>query len=135
MQRGGDQARGESIIGLARQLITGAVALGRLEVEQGRQEVGEMLATTRSGAVRIGIGLAFLILALIALVVFLVLLIAALTGVPGWIIAAILFIVFLAIGGPLAWVGARRIRIGPPERTMASVREDIAWAKRLLRRD
>ena len=30
--------------------------------------------------------------------------------------------------------GIRRVRIGPPEQTIASVKEDIAWAKRLLRR-
>ncbi len=30
--------------------------------------------------------------------------------------------------------GIKQIRIGPPEETIAAVKEDITWAKRLLKR-
>jgi uncharacterized membrane protein YqjE len=127
-------ARGESIVALARQLIGGMVGLAKMEVGHGRQEIGAMLATTRGGAVLIGIGVAFLLLALIGFVAFVVLGIAALSGLPSWLVALIAFVVFALIAGSLAYSGIRRIRIGPPEETIASVKEDIAWAKRLLRR-
>ncbi|MFN2483874.1 MAG: phage holin family protein [Candidatus Limnocylindria bacterium] len=127
-------AGGESIVGLARQIIGGLVGLARTEIRHGRQEIGAMLATTRGAAIRIGIGLAFVILAVIGFVAFLVLGIAALTGLPSWLVALIAFVVFALVAGLLAYSGIRRIRIGPPEETIASVKEDIAWAKRLLRR-
>lgn len=134
MARSGSSG-GESIVGLARQLVGGLVGLAKIEVRHGRQEIGAMLATTKGAAIRIGIGLAFLILALIAFVAFIVLGIAALTGLPSWLIALIAFVVFALVAGLLAYSGIRRIRVGPPEETIASVKEDIAWAKRLLKRD
>ena len=128
------QGRGESIFGLAKQLIGGFVGLARLEVAHARAEVGEMLATTRGGAIRIGIGLALLLLAVVAFVVFVILGLAALTPLPDWVIALIVFVVFGLLGGFFAFRGLKRIRVGPPEETIASVKEDIEWAKRLLRR-
>ncbi|MDQ3881166.1 MAG: phage holin family protein [Chloroflexota bacterium] len=133
MTRNG-RARGESILGHARELVGGLVGLARMEVQHGRREIGAMLATTRGAAIRIGIGVAFLILALIAFVSFVVLGIAALTGLPSWLVALIAFVVFALVAGFLAYSGVRRVRLGPPEETIASVKEDIAWAKRLLRR-
>lgn len=127
--------RSESVFGLGRQLISGVVTLARTEVLHGRQEMAEMLASTRAGAIRIGIGVALLLLALIAFVGFAILGISTLTGLPGWLVALILFIVFGLLAGILAYSGIRGIRVGPPSETIASVREDIAWAKRLLRRD
>ena len=125
----------ESLFGLAKQLLGGGVRLARLEVQQGRQEVAEMLRETRGGAIRLGIAAAFGLLTLIALVAFLVLGLAALTGLPPWLIALIVVLVFAAIAGLLAWQGIRKIKVGPPQQTIASVKEDIEWAKRLLRRD
>ena len=128
-------AGGESIVGLAKQLVGGFVGLAKTEVRHGRQEIGAMLSTTKGGVIRIAIGAAFVLLALIALVAFIVLGIAALTGLPAWLIALIAFVAFALIGVIFAATGARRIRLGPPEETIASVKEDISWAKRLLRRD
>ena len=49
--------------------------------------------------------------------------------------AVFVLVVQVAIVPLLAVRGVRRIRIGPPEETIASVKEDVAWAKsRLLRR-
>jgi uncharacterized membrane protein YqjE len=124
-----------SILALARQLVGGIVQLAKLELTHGRQEIGEMIGETRSGLILIGIAVAFVFVAIITLVVTVILATAALLSfLPAWLVALIYLVVFLAIAGLLAWRGIRRIRIGPPEQTIASVKEDIAWAKRLLRR-
>jgi uncharacterized membrane protein YqjE len=54
---------------------------------------------------------------------------------PAWYTAIFVFIVELALGGLFIVNGVRRIRFGPPEETIASVKEDLAWAKRLLKRE
>ncbi|HET6380470.1 MAG TPA: phage holin family protein [candidate division Zixibacteria bacterium] len=123
-----------SIFGQARQLISGLVQLARLEVTRGRQEIGEMLAETRSGLVLIGIALVVALLALITFVMTVVLGIAALTGLPEWLVALIVLLIFIVLAGLLAFLGVRRIRIGPPEETIEAVKEDMAWVKRLIRR-
>lgn len=130
-----DEARTESIVGLARELVRGVVSLARLEIQHGRQELGQMVAQTRGGVVLIGIAAGLLVLALVALVAFVILAIAALTGLPGWLVALIVFVTLAVVAGLLAYGGIRRIKIGPPKETIASVKEDVAWAKRLLRRE
>jgi uncharacterized membrane protein YqjE len=127
--------RRESILGLTRELISGVVNLARLEITRGRQEIGEMLGETKSGLILIGIAAALLFLTLIAFVAFLILVIAALTGLPAWLVALLVMIVLALLAVFLGYRGVRKIRIGPPEETIASVKEDVAWAKRLLRRE
>jgi uncharacterized membrane protein YqjE len=130
-----DQPR-PGIVDLARQLVGGVVRLARLEVTHGRQELGEMLAETKSGVILIGIAAAFAFLALITFVVTIILATAALLSfLPAWLVALVYLLIFAALAALLAWRGIRRIRVGPPEQTIASVKEDIAWAKRLLRRE
>jgi arginine exporter protein ArgO len=125
----------QSLFALARQLMSGFVALATLELQHGRQEIGVMLAGVRRGAILIGIALALVFTALITIVVALILGLAALTGLPAWLMALIVFFVLLALAGLLGWRGLRHLRVGAPEETIASVREDMAWARRLMRRD
>lgn len=94
-----------------------------------------MLATARLGIVMIAIALALIFAALIALTVFLILGVAALLGWPAWLVSLVVTLALLLVAGFLGWRGVRRIKIGAPEETMASVREEVAWAKRLIRRD
>lgn len=124
----------QSAFALARQLLSGMVALAKLELQHGRQEIGAMLATARGGVVLVGIAIALLLAALIALAVALIMGVAALSGLPPWLVSLLVAIVLIAIAGLLAWRGVRRIKIGPPEETIASIREEVAWAKRLIRR-
>jgi hypothetical protein len=51
-----------------------------------------------------------------------------------WHVALFVFVIQLSIGPIVAWRAIRRIKIGPPVETMASVREELAWARRLIRR-
>jgi uncharacterized membrane protein YqjE len=119
---------------LVRELISGSVALAKLELQHAKQEMGAMLASVRGGVVLIGIAVALVFAALISLTVTLILVLAALLGWPGWVIALIVTFLLLLIAGLLTWRGIRKIKIGPPEETIASVREEVAWAKRLLKR-
>jgi arginine exporter protein ArgO len=125
----------QSLFALARQLVSGFVALAKLELQHGRQEIGVMLAGLRRAAILIGIALALVFAALITSVVAVILGLAALTGLPAWLMALIVFLILLLLAGLLGWRGVRRIRLGAPEETIASVKEDIAWARRLTRRD
>jgi uncharacterized membrane protein YqjE len=129
-----DTAPRRSAFALVRQLISGFVGLAKLEFQHGRQEIGAMLATARGGVILIGIAIALVFAALISLTVMLILGLAALIGWPGWVMALIVTLLLLLIAGLLVWRGIRMIKIGPPEETMASVREEVAWAKRLIRR-
>ncbi len=123
-----------SVFALGRQLIADVIALAKLELQHGRQEIGLMLAGAKRGAILIGIALGLIFMALIALVAALILGLAALTGLPDWAMALIVFIVLLLVAAVLGYRGARRIRVGPPAETIASVKEEIAWARRLTRR-
>ena len=124
----------QSVVALGRQLIAGFVALAKLEIKHGRQEIGQMLAGVGRGALLIGIALVLFVAALIAVVMALILGLAALTGLPSWLVSLVLVLLLVLFAGLFAWRGMRRIRIGPPEETIASVREEVAWAKRLIRR-
>lgn len=123
-----------SVFALGRQLIADVIALAKLELQHGRQEIGLMLAGAKRGAILIAIALALIFMALIALVAALILGLAALTGLPDWAMALIVFIVLLLVAAVLGYRGVRRIRVGPPAETIASVKEEIAWARRLTRR-
>ncbi len=180
-----DEPRHESMIGLAKRLVGGFVQLGRLEVTRGRQEIGEMLADTKVGALLLGIGAAFAFLVLISLDVAIVLAVVALFEVIaplataivivaafallaiglglarafnavvliGLLVAAAAFAVPAYLGFRAAWFaalfvlviqlflgalfvirGIQRVRVGPPQETIDSVKEDVEWAKRLLKR-
>lgn len=129
--------RNPGVLALVRQIIGGFARLGRLELTHGRQEIGRMLGSAKTGAIFVGIAIGFVFMALIAFVVFLVLGISALLAfLPGWLVALILFIVFAALVALFGFLAYRRLKaLGPPNETIESVKEDIAWAKRLLRRE
>jgi uncharacterized membrane protein YqjE len=129
----GERRQGEGIIGLARQLIGGGVRLVRLELQHGRQEVGERIGQTARGAAFLGIAAGFGLLALISLVALLIALLALV--LPLWASALIWLAIFVVVGIIFALLGKNRLRSPVPEETIESVKEDIAWAKRLLRRE
>ncbi|MGZ8563942.1 MAG: hypothetical protein ACXWWU_10030 [Candidatus Limnocylindria bacterium] len=183
-----------SAFALARRLVSGLVALARLEVRHGLQEVGGMIADARGAMVLIGIAIGATLLSVVTLDVVIILGVAALfaalpnvavaiiivitfvaviliaiaagagavTRLPwfvlliilivaaaviaafalpaylgfkaAWHAALFVFVIQLSAGPMIAWRAVRRIKIGPPADTIASVREEVAWAKRLIRR-
>jgi uncharacterized membrane protein YqjE len=131
-----ERPRDPGVIALVRQLVGGVVRLARLELTHGRQEIARMLGSVRTGLIFLGLALIFLIMMLITLVVFIVLGISALLGWASWLVALIVFAALLLLAAGFGIMGVLKVRsIGPPEETIESVKEDIAWAKRLLRRE
>jgi uncharacterized membrane protein YqjE len=124
----------QSMIGLARQLVRGVVELARLELTRGRQELGQMADSVKAGMLMMGISFGLLFMALMVLLIFVVLIIAEVTGLRPWVVALFALVLLLLVGSFVGILGFRKIKVGPPEETIASVQEDIEWAKRLLRR-
>jgi uncharacterized membrane protein YqjE len=120
---------------LLRRLVSGGVALAKLEVQRGRQEMAQNLASLRGGVLMLAIAAVMAIAFLIGLVAFII---AVLVAIGLWWVALLFVLALLAVAALLAWQGIRRVRATKftPEETIASVKEEIAWAKtRLLRRD
>ncbi|MGH2427342.1 MAG: phage holin family protein [Candidatus Limnocylindria bacterium] len=130
----GDRPRRESAFTLVKRLLGGGVALAKLELQRGKQEMGENLGQVRSGvvllAIAAGIGLVFLI-ALISSII------AALFVLGLWWVSLIILALLLLLVIALALRGIGKLRSASftPEETIASVKEDVEWAKRLLRRE
>ena len=136
MTTGDAPPRRESAFTLVRRLVSGTVDLAKLEATRGRQEITENVIQYRTGVVLVAIGFGFVILALIVLMILFVQGLAALTGVPAWVIALVLLIVLLTVAGLFAWRGVTKITESnfTPDETIAAVKEDIEWAKRTLLR-
>lgn len=133
MTTGQPPRRRESAFTLVKRLVAGGVALARLELEHGRQEVGERVGATTRGMILFGVAGVFALLALIALVVLLISLLALL--LPTWLAALIILAAFVVLAIGFALWGKSRVRSPVPEATIASVKEDVEWARRLLRRE
>ena len=136
MTTGDQPRRRENAFTLVRRLASGVVDLAKLEVQRGRQEVTENVISYRTGVVFLAIALAFVVLMGIVLMILLVFIISELTGVRRWIIALFMVLLLAVLAGIFAWQGIRRIQSAKftPDETIEAVKEDIAWAKRLLRR-
>ncbi len=137
MTRGDASGRRENAFTLVKRLVSGSVTLARLEALRGRQEVTESLLQYRSGVILLAIAFGCVILAFIVLMILIVQLLSALTGIPAWAIALLLFVVLLMVAALVGWRGFNRVQEVQfiPEETIEAVKEDITWAKRLLRRD
>lgn len=134
MTTGDTPRRRENAFTLVRRLVTGGIDLAKLNVRQGREEISHNLGQLRGGIVLLGIAAALAITFLIALVAF----IMALLVVAGlWWVALIVLVVLVLLAGLIAWQGIGRVTSTKftPDETIASVKEEIEWAKnRLLRR-
>jgi uncharacterized membrane protein YqjE len=120
---------------LVRRLVSGGVALAKLEVQRGRQEMAQNLAHLRGGLLLLALAAALVVTFLVAFVAFIIALLVA-GGL--WWVALIVVLALLALAGLLGWSGIKRVQSTKftPEETIASVKEEIAWAKtRLLRRE
>ena len=127
--------RRESPFTLVKRLVTGGVALAKLEVRRGREEMARNLGQLKGGIVLLAIAAALGLVFLIALVAFII---AVLVVIGLWWVALIVLVLLLIGIGLLAWNGIKRVTSTKytPEETIAAVKEDVAWAKsRLLRRD
>lgn len=124
----------ENAFTLVKRLVTGGIGLAKLEVAHGRQEMARNLGRLKGGIVLLAVAAALTLVFVIALIAFVM---AVLVGLGLWWIDLIILVVLLVIIGLLAWRGIGKVTSTKftPEETIASVKEDIEWAKnRLLRR-
>jgi hypothetical protein len=129
----GPAPRRKSAFTLVRELIGGVRTLAGLEVRQARAEMAESLGHVKGGAVSFAIAAAIVVMFVVMLLATIV---ATLFVLGLWWVDLILLVLLLVIAGLLAWRGVRQMRQVKvkPEQTIASVKEDIAWAKRLIKR-
>ena len=111
-----------SVIGDAQRLVTLEVALARQEVKELATDNGVAAAVIAFGAVLVALGL------LVALPVAVALL------VPWhWQAAAVWAGAYVVLGLGLVIIGKSRLRIGLPQRTLESLKENKEWALRRVR--
>lgn len=134
MTTGDAPRRRENPFTLLKRMVSGGVSLAKLEVQRGRHEMAANLGQLKGGVVMLAIAAAILVMFVIALLAFVI---AVLVVIGLWWVALILLVVMLAIAGLLAWQGMKKVSSTKftPEETIASVKEEIEWAKaRLLKR-
>jgi fatty acid desaturase len=126
--------RRENAFTLVKRLVTGGVSLAKLEVRRGRQEMVKNLGHLRGGVIKLAIAAALVLAFLIALVAFVI---AVLVVIGLWWVALIVVLALVALAAFIAWRGIKQVTSTSftPEETIASVKEDLEWAKnRLLKR-
>jgi hypothetical protein len=128
--------RDESIAAIAREVADDAVRLARAEIELAKAEA---IAGIKKLAVAIGLFAGAAVMALLTVIFALgsvptVLAGHAFSGWVWWLLTAALFLILAAIFG---WMGFRSLRrgIGRGKALVGSVKEDVAWFKRLTRRN
>jgi len=134
MTTGGTHRRRENPFTLVKRLVSGGVALAKLEVTRGRQEMARNLGQLKGGIILLAVAAALGLVFLIALIGFVM---AVLVVIGLWWVALIRLVLLLVAIGLLAWRGIRKVTSTKytPEETITAVKEDIEWAKtRLLRR-
>lgn len=126
--------RRASAFTLLKRFVSGGVSLAKLEVQRGRQEMARNLGQLRGGVVLLAIAAAIAVMFVIALLAFII---AVLVVIGLWWVALILLVVMVVAAGLLGWQGMKRVTSTKftPEETIASVKEEMEWAKaRLLKR-
>jgi uncharacterized membrane protein YqjE len=118
------------LIDLARLAVEDTIRLVQQEIQLAKIEVKEMLQSNIKAAVFLGIaglcGLLFLIMLLVTI---------ALIVPAHALVAGIETVVFLVLAAILALIGKSMLKIGPPPKTMTTLKEDAEWAKQVLKRN
>jgi sterol desaturase/sphingolipid hydroxylase (fatty acid hydroxylase superfamily) len=129
----GDPA--DSIAAIARAVADDAIRLARAEIELAKAEA---IAGAKRLAVAIGLFAGAAVFALFMAIFALAAVPTALSGhvFSGWVWWLLMALVFLLLAGFVAFLGYRSLRrgIGTGKQLVGSVKEDVAWFKRLTRR-
>lgn len=124
----------KSAFTLARELIGGVRTLASLEVAQAKAEMAASAGHAKGGSISLAIAA---VIGLATLITLLAVIVAALFVLGLWWVALLWLLLLILLTAVFAWRGIRELRQikVKPEQTIASVKEDIAWAKRLIKRD
>ena len=118
------------LIDLARVAVEDTVRLVQQEIQLAKIELKEMLRSNIKAAVFLGIA------ALCGLLFFIMLLVTIALIIPAHaLVAGIETVLFLVLALILGLVGKSRLLIGPPPKTMTTLKEDAEWAKQVLKRN
>lgn len=134
MVTGDAPRRRENAFTLVKRLVSGGIGLAKLEVRHAREEMARNLGELKGGVLLLALAAALAFVFLIAFVAFVI---AVLVVIGLWWLALIVLVLILVVAGLLARAGIGRLkRVKPtPEETIASVKEELEWAKsRLLKR-
>lgn len=118
------------LIELARVAVEDTVRLVQQEIQLAKIELKEMLRSNVQAAVFLGIAGLCALLFLVMLLVTIALLIPAHA-----LTAGIETVVFLVLAIILGLVGKGMLKIGPPPKTMTTLKEDAEWARKVLKRN
>jgi uncharacterized membrane protein YqjE len=100
------------------------------EIELVKIEVREMLKTNLRAVALLGAA------GLCALLAVVMLLVALVEWIPNHTLAALIAAaVFVIVGAVLIFTGKGMLRIGPPPKTITTLKEDAEWAKQVLKRN
>ena len=124
----GNSRRG--VIDLARLAVEDTIRLVQQEIQLAKVEIQEMLRSNIKAAVFLALAAVCALFFLVMLLVTVALVIPAHALVAG--IETAVFLVLLLI---LALVGKSMLKIGPPPKTMTTLKEDAEWAKQVLKRN
>lgn len=124
-------SRGSGIIGLLRSLGEDMGTLVRQEIQLAKAEASRTAKRLAADSVWIGAGATIAAVGGLCLVLAMALGLGALLG-SYWLGTLITGLVLVLGGALVAWKGVRDLRSGDlkPTRTIETVREDVAWAKR-----
>src|SRR5437879_11284451 len=118
------------LIDLARLAGEDTVRLVQQEIQLAKIELKEMLRSNIKAAVFLGIA------AFCGLLFFIMLLVTIALIIPAHaLVAGIETLLFLVLALILGLVGKSRLLIGPPPKTMTTLKEDAEWAKQVLKRN
>ena len=124
----GNSRRG--MIDLARLAVEDTIRLVQQEIQLAKIELQEMLRSNIQAAIFLALAAFCALLFFVMLLVTLALLIPAHALVAG--IETAVFLVLLLI---IALIGRSMLKIGPPPKTMTTLKEDAEWARQVLKRN
>jgi small-conductance mechanosensitive channel len=128
--------RDDSIAAIAREVADDAVRLAKAEIELAKAEA---IAGVKKVAVAAGLFAAAGVFALFMAIFALGAVPTALAGhvFSGWVWWLLMAALFLLLGALLAWIGLRSLKrgIGTGKQLVSSAKEDVAWLKRLTKRN
>ena len=117
------------VIELAREAVEDTIRLVQQEIQLAKIELKEMLLSNIKAAVFLGIAAVCALFFFVMLLVFIALLIPAHA-----LVAGIETVVFLVLALLLGLIGKGMLKIGPPPKTMSTLKEDAEWLRELTKR-
>jgi uncharacterized membrane protein YqjE len=118
------------VIDLARVAVDDVIRLVQQEIQLAKVEVKEMLSSNVKAAIFLSVA------GVCALFFFVMLLVTIAFIIPAHaLVAGIETIVFLILLVVFGLMGKSRLQIGPPKKTMDSLKEDAEWARHRLTRN